>query len=173
METLLKCRKFEVQREVVSGTDNALHTREYVIHPGAVVILAMPDNDHCLMLRQLRPAIGREIWELPAGTLDIPGEPLETAAARELEEETGVQPGKITRLCEFYPSPGIMSEKIVAFKAEYLQPGRQSLGPTEQIHEVRQLPMADALNMACDGQIVDAKTIITLMIWDALRRRIQ
>lgn len=171
METLLKCRKFEVRREVVTGTDGASHTREYVIHPGAVVVLALPDADHCLMLRQLRPAIGQEIWELPAGTLDIAGEPPEVAASRELEEEAGVRAGKLTRLCGFYPSPGIMSEKIIAFVAEDLRPGRQALGPTEQIHEVKRLPIVDAMKMAMDGRIVDAKTIITLMVWDAQRRR--
>jgi len=171
METLLTCRKFDVRREVVTGTDGARHTREYVIHPGAVVVLALPDADHCLMLRQLRPAIGQEIWELPAGTLDIPSEPAEDAAARELEEEAGVRAGKLTRLCEFFPSPGITSEKIVAYVAEDLTTGQQALGPTEQIHEVKRLPIVDAMRMAMDGRIVDAKTMITLMVWDAQRRR--
>lgn len=171
MESLLKCRKFEVRRETVTGRDGREHTREYVIHPGAVVVLALSDADHCLMLRQLRPAIGLEMWELPAGTLDIPGEPPEKAAARELEEEAGVVPGRLIRLCEFYPSPGILSEKIVAYVAENLRDGTQALGPTEQIHEVKRIPIAEALEMIADGRIVDAKTMITLMYWNNKRRR--
>ncbi len=169
MDSLLKCRKFEVVREHVTGRDGKAHTREYVIHPGAVVILPMLDNDRCLILRQVRPAVDRVLWELPAGTLDIPGESLESAAARELEEETGYRASRLERLCAFYPSPGILSERITAFVASGLEASRQNLGPTEQI-EVETRSLEELSVMIRDGRIVDGKTIITLLRWASDRR---
>lgn len=165
MESLLKSRKFEVVRERVTGRDGKSHVRDYVIHPGAVVILPMLDDERCLMLRQVRPAVGQVLWELPAGTLDIPGEALEVAAARELEEETGYVAGRIERMCEFLTSPGIMSEKITAFVARDLRPTRQNLGPTEEI-EVETCRLSDVMTMVRDGRIVDGKSVLSLLWYE-------
>lgn len=164
MERILECRKFHVVREQVTGRDGKTHTREYVMHPGAVVVLPLLENGRAVVLRQNRPAVGQALWELPAGTLDIPGEPIEKAAARELEEETGYAAGRLERLCSFFTSPGIMSEEITAFVATGLTPARQRLGPTEEI-EVETRPLTELMEMIRDGRITDAKSMITLLRW--------
>lgn len=170
MEQLLRCRKFDVVREHVTGRDGQLHSREYVVHPGAVVVLPMLDEGRCLVLRQVRPAVGGSLWELPAGTLDVPGEPIERAALRELEEETGYAATRMERLCAFYPSPGIMSEKITAFVAHDLTRTKQNHGPTEQI-EVEQRELSELLTMIRDGRIEDGKTILTILWYVMAHRR--
>lgn len=170
MESLLRCRKFEVVRELVSGKDGNSHTREYVMHPGAVVILPLLNDDECLVLRQVRPAVDQTLWELPAGTLDVPGESPEAAAARELEEETGHRAERLERLCEFFPSPGVLSERIIVFVATRLTEARQKLGPTEQILGVERVRIADLYTMIREGRIVDGKTILTLLRWDMEKR---
>ena len=169
MQTLLKCRKFEVARRTFTLPNGATHSQEFVVHPGAVVVLPLLDTDHCLMLRQYRRALDRELWELPAGTLDIPGEPPDAAAARELQEETGYTAGRLEELCAFYPSPGILTERIRAFVATGLVSSQQQLDPAEEI-QVMPMPVEDALAMVNDGRIEDAKTIITLLRWDMRRK---
>jgi len=168
VETLLECRKFKVVRKPVQGADGKTHPYEVVIHPGAVVILPLLDGDRCILLRNQRPAVDAELWELPAGTLDKPGEPPESAAARELEEESGHRAGRLERLCGFYPSPGVMSEFIHAYVATDLKQTQQNLEPTEQI-EVEVVAIDDALAMTRDGRIQDAKTILTLLHWAVTR----
>lgn len=143
--------------------------REIVIHPGAVVVLPLLDDGRCLMLRHVRPSVDKVLWELPAGTLDKPGEPPESAAARELEEETGHRAGRIDSLCEFHPSPGILSELIRAYVARDLSPTHQNLDAGEDL-DIVPTPVEDAINMALDGRIIDAKTIITLLVWNGRGR---
>jgi ADP-ribose pyrophosphatase len=78
---------------------------EVVRHSPAVVLLAMPDAEHVILARQYRYVVDREMWELPAGSVD-PGEDPAVAAARECEEEIALVPGGIERLAGFYSTPG-------------------------------------------------------------------
>lgn len=158
MESLLKSRKFEVMRRQVNG-----RPFEFVNHPGSVVILPLIDDQHCLMLRQFRPALEREMWELPAGTMDKPGEEPLATARRELEEETGRTASRFEYLCEFYPSPGFLNELIRVYVARNLKDGKQHLDATEQVLAVEVKSLNDALAMIHHGEITDAKTIVTLM----------
>lgn len=164
MESLLKCRKFEVVQQAFVARDGRPMARQFVVHPGAVVVLPLLDAEHCPLIRQFRHGIGREIWELPAGTLDVPGESPAEAAARELEEEVGHRAGKVERLCEFYTSPGILTELITAFVARDLTPTQQRLSPSEEI-VVEPTTLMEAMDMIREGKIVDGKTMITLMWW--------
>ena len=169
MESLLKCRKFEDLRRSVRTADGQELMYEIIHHPGAVVILPMLTDKRCVMIRNFRPAVERELWELPAGTLDGPDEQPAAAARRELEEETGYRAGRLTPLCEFYSSPGILDELLRAYVATDLTKTKQDLEPTEQIR-VEPVDFADALVMIRDGRIVDGKTIVTLLRWDMQRR---
>lgn len=164
MEIIHESRKFQVVRRVIETPDHARHTVEFIRHPGAVVVLPLVSDDDILMIRNFRYTLDDELWELPAGTLDKAGEPLEQAAARELEEETGWRAGRLERLCAFYPSPGMMDELITAFVARDLTRSRQRLEPTERII-VEQVSRHRALDMIRDGTIRDAKTIVTLLRW--------
>ena len=169
MELILKCRKFDVCRLEVPSRDGTPRQYEIVVHPGAVVVLPLLTPERCILIRNYRRAVGRELWELPAGTLDVAGEAPEHAAVREVEEETGYLAGSMKPLCEFYTSPGILTELIRAYVATDLTKTRQNLGATEEIR-LELVNVEEALAMIRDGRIVDAKTIATLLRWDMERR---
>ena len=141
--------------------------RDVVLHPGAVVILPLLDDGHVVLLRNYRHAVGQTLWEVPAGTLEPP-EPPEEAAVRELIEETGYRAKTWRKLSEFYPSPGILSERMHLFVAQELTPGEMALEPGEQIvpHVV---PWAQAIEWAKDGTIQDAKSLVALLLWASFR----
>src|SRR6185369_4390220 len=96
--------------------------RDVVLHPGAVAVLPLLDEENICLLRNHRPIIGAELWEIPAGTLE-PDEPPQEAAVRELAEETGYVSARWTKLTELIPSPGVLSEVIHLYLAEQLTPG--------------------------------------------------
>jgi ADP-ribose pyrophosphatase len=143
-------------------------TREICVHPGAVVILAFVDDDTILLIRQRRYAVGEVLLELPAGTLEK-GEAPMNCAGRELREETGYIAGRLQLLRSFYSSPGVLTEKLHAFAAYDLEASVQAL---EEGEDIELLPTAysQALEMIADGQIVDGKTIATLLMYDRLFR---
>ncbi len=167
MQSVLKCRLFEVFRASIRGRDGREHDYEIIRHPGAVVILPLLADGRCVMIRNHRLAIDRELWELPAGVIE-PGEPPEQTARRELEEETGYQAASMRPLIAFYSSPGIMDELLRAFVATDLTRATQRLEPTERIR-VEPLTWSEIVAMICDGRIVDAKTIVTLLRWNLER----
>lgn len=170
MDLVLQCRKFDIVRQQVADPTGALHAHEFVRHNGAVVILPLLPGDRVVMIRNFRHAIGQELYELPAGTLDKPGEHPEEAAHRELEEETGYLAGRMAPLCRFYPSPGFMTEMLTAFVATDLRKAVQRLEPTERII-VEEMPIDTALEMVRSGKIIDGKTIIGLLRWAMDRGR--
>ncbi len=168
METLLTCKKFSVVNRTVRARDGRSVRREVIVHPGAVVVLPILADGRLVLVRVMRHTLERELLELPAGTLDQPGEAPLAAAYRELEEETGYRAAQMAPLCEFYPSPGVMTELIRAFVATDLEKTQQRLEETEQIRVEIMHP--DAALAAVDrGEIVDAKTIITLLRWHRSR----
>jgi ADP-ribose pyrophosphatase len=120
------------------------------------------------LLRNFRFVIGETLWELPAGTLE-PGEPLERAAERELLEETGYSAKKWRSLGYLYASPGVLDEKLHLFVAEELTPGLARPEADEQL-EPKIVLWKEALRMALDGAIKDAKTITAILLWDRLRQ---
>ncbi len=163
-ETLLVARKFKVERREYEVPGKGLVHRELVVHPGAVLILPLLKSDTVVMIQNYRFSVGRELLELPAGTLDA-GETPEACAARELEEETGYVPGRLEPLCRFYTSPGFTNELMHAFVATELQPASQRLDETEQIR-VQTMALPEVLAAAADGRIVDGKTIAALLVYD-------
>lgn len=162
-EVLLETRKFTVRRLEYNVPGQGLVRRELVVHPGAVTILPLLDPQSVIMIRNYRFAVGAELLELPAGTLEPPEPPVE-CAARELEEETGYKAAHFERLCEFYTTPGFTDERMHVFVATGLTPTKQRLEATEQIR-VEIVPLRDALEATTDGRIVDAKTIASLQIY--------
>lgn len=109
-------RKIRVAIETGVSAVGVPFRRDVILHPGAVAILPLIDEDHICLLRNERPAVGETLWEIPAGTLE-PNEPIEVAAARELAEETGYTAKRLEKICVFYPSPGLLSEKTHLFVA--------------------------------------------------------
>ena len=135
-------------------------TLELLRHPGASAVVPFLDNDRILLLRQYRYAAGGDIWEIPAGKLD-PGEPPETCALRELEEETGYRAGRLERTGEILTSPGFTDERIHLFCAYDLEPGRLQHGSAELI-EIHERAFEEVLEMIDRGEIIDAKSIVAL-----------
>lgn len=162
-------RKIQVAVEETTSADGAVVRRDVVIHPGAVAILPLLDAQHLCLLRNERPCVGDTLWEIPAGTLEA-GEPIESAAHRELVEETGYTAARLRKLGEFYPSPGVLSERTHLFVAEGLTPGPQRLEADENI-EAHTVAWEQALAWATDGTIRDAKTLIALLWWNRLAGR--
>jgi ADP-ribose pyrophosphatase len=162
-------RKIQVALDTEVLPDGRTVQRDVVLHPGAVAILPLVDDEHICLLHNHRPIIGTDLWEVPAGTLK-PGEPPAEAAVRELAEETGYRAGKWTKLAELIPSPGVLNEVIHLFLAEQLTPGAMDLEADEQLVP-HILPLAQALAWAGDGTIRDAKTLVGLFWLERLRRR--
>ena len=162
-------------RDTVLDPDGARHTRDVVLHPGAVTIVAILPDRQLLLVRQYRHAAGEALLELPAGTLDRqPDGSLEErlpAAKRELTEETGYRAGKWRELATFFTAPGFASELMTMFLATEVEPDPEFRGmdPDERLL-LEKIPFEDALALAHSAQIRDAKTILGLYMVDALGR---
>jgi ADP-ribose pyrophosphatase len=143
--------------------------REVVEHPGAVAVIARTVDDHIVLVRQWRHAIGDYLLETPAGTLDREEEPIETAR-RELREETGYEAESLTEIASFYSSAGYTDEKLIVFVAEGCRAGEKQ-DDTDEPTEVVLVPVADLKRLLAFGpdQIRDATTLIGLF-WLAANR---
>jgi ADP-ribose pyrophosphatase len=111
---------WDVVRDTVDLGDPGTVRREYVHHPGAVGVLALDDEGRVLLVRQYRHPVGYELWELPAGLLDLDGEAPVEAARRELEEEADLRAARWDTLLDWFNSPGGMDEAIRVFLARDL-----------------------------------------------------
>lgn len=154
-------RVFDVSVDTVREGDQT-YVREVVHHPGSAVILPVFEDGTVALVKQYRHPAVKYLLELPAGTLNDREHP-EIGAARELEEELGLVAGRMEKLCEFFISPGFLSEKMWLYLATDLRETQQKLEDDEALEIVR-LPIDRALQMITDGEIEDAKTIIGLML---------
>lgn len=148
----IKVRVDEVERD-----DGHRSRREVVEHPGAVAVLAW-DGQRLAMVTQWRHATGRELLEIPAGTLE-PGEAPAETARRELAEEVGLAAASWEDGPRFYTAPGFCDELLHLFLATELHETAAGGDPEEQI-EPSWMTMPDALAAIDDGRILDAKTIV-------------
>ncbi|MFQ6604410.1 MAG: NUDIX domain-containing protein [Fidelibacterota bacterium] len=160
-EQVYSGRLLKVYRDTVELPNGRLSDREYIKHPGAVVIIPLLPDDRLMLIRQYRYPMGKILIELPAGKLD-PGESKLDTARRELEEETGYRSESFTELAEIHPCIGYSDEKMWLYLATDLIQSRQQ---TDQDEFIELLPVAvpDALKMVWSGQITDVKTIIGIL----------
>lgn len=153
----------KVYRDRVRLPDGGEGFREYIRHPGAVVILARLENGNYLFERQFRYPVGKVFLELPAGKID-PGEAIQVTAERELLEETGYQAGIWRYLGLMHPCIGYANEKIEIFLAEGLT---QVSGPQldeGEFLDLLELSLDEAIAAVWSGDITDGKTI-TALFW--------
>ena len=134
--------------------------REVLRHPGAAVLLPLTPERNVVLVRQYRYAVDEFLLEVPAGTID-PGERPEETARRELVEETGYFPRRLEKLAEFYPSPGVLEERMHLFAAVELEPRTGSPDDDESLETV-EIPFEQALDLQAGRDVRDAKTIIAL-----------
>jgi ADP-ribose pyrophosphatase len=153
-------RLLKVNEDEVSLPDGSTALREYVLHPGAAIILPVFDDGSVLLERQFRYPLGQHFYELPAGKLEADEPPLETAK-RELLEETGYLAGEWRELGRFHPCIGYSDEQIDFFLARKLEfKGAQ---PDEgEFLETLRMPLAETLDWIRRGRITDGKTILGL-----------
>ncbi len=137
-------------------------TREVAEARGAVGIVALDEQGRVVLVRQYRRPAERELWEIPAGTLEPNEDPAE-CARRELAEETGFTAREFVPLAAFYTSPGFCDEWMHLFLARGLSEGAQSPADDETIRVAR-VPLAEALRMVETGDICDAKTMVGLLL---------
>jgi ADP-ribose pyrophosphatase len=153
------------------GPEGQHFVRDIVRSPGAVGIVPLvfdaEGNPSVVLLRQWRPPYEAVIYEVPAGMRDIAGEPTEETARRELGEEAGLAPGRLDLLTEFYPSPGMTDSVCSLYLATECRAVPKALhGPEEEHSTLVHLPFEDALAMIDDGRIVDAKSVIGILLTD-------
>jgi len=176
-EILRKSRVLEFRIDTVESPDGHRSTRDIAGHPGGVAMVAIDPDDNVLLVRQWRHAAGQALLEIPAGTLDRgPDGSTEDhlgAAKRELEEETGYRAASWQYLAGFYTAPGFTSELMHLYLAEDLSPAHEGrLGPDEDERlELEPVPFGEAVGMAEQGKLNDAKTLVGLLLVGALRSR--
>jgi ADP-ribose pyrophosphatase len=166
-KTIYQGRKIEVVQDLRVSPDGRTVQRDLVLHPGAVAILPLVDAQRVCLLRNHRFTVEETLWEVPAGTLE-PGEAPDLAAVRELSEETGYQAGSWRKLGEFYPSPGVLSERMYLYLAQDLTPGAMHL-EADEVLEPQVVAWDQALAWVEDGTIRDGKTIVALLLWERIR----
>jgi 8-oxo-dGTP pyrophosphatase MutT (NUDIX family) len=156
--------------------DGSSFTRDVVRSPGAVGVVPLlfdaEGNPFVVLVRQWRPAHEREIWEIPAGMRDVPGEAPAVTGDRELQEEVGYRAGRLVLLSEMLPSPGLTDAVTHIYLATDLAPAERQLhGPEEEHSTTAQLPLAEAVAMVERGDIADAKTCLGLLLTERRLRR--
>jgi ADP-ribose pyrophosphatase len=153
----------KIRRDEVKLPDGGHAWREYVVHPGAVMILAFVDDETLILERQFRYPKHRHFIELPAGKLEKDEPPLATAK-RELIEECGFEAGEWWKIATLDPCIGYSTEVIEVFGARKLRHVGAKLDVGEHL-ESFQVKIADALEWVRDGIITDTKTTLGLLWW--------
>lgn len=152
----------KIRRDTVMQPGGRQAVREYVVHPGAVVIIGLLDDGRVLVERQFRYPVGRVMTEFPAGKLD-PGEDPFACAQRELREETGYAATQWARAGILHLAIGYSTEVIHIYFARGLRAGERDLDEGELL-DVHAMSLPELLQASRDGRITDAKTL-TCMLW--------
>jgi ADP-ribose pyrophosphatase len=160
---------WHVVRAEFVAPDGEAFERDIVRTTGAVAVVPLrfdaEGTPGVVLVRQYRPALERELLEIPAGIRDVPGEPVEDTARRELAEEVGLHAGRLVPLVTVCPSPGMSDSEHHLYLATELEPVPRALhGPEEAHMEVLDVPLTEALAMIERGEIVDSKTVIGLLV---------
>ncbi|SOJ55153.1 Methanol dehydrogenase activator [Mycobacterium simulans] len=163
-ETLHTGAIFALRRDVVRMPHDTTAVREVVEHFGAVAIVALDDDGNIPMVYQYRHAFGRRLWELPAGLLDAAGEPAHLTAARELQEEAGLQAADWQVLVDLDSTPGFSDESVRV----YLATGLSEVQRPEAHHEEADMtlewyPLAEAVRKVLSGDIVNAIAVAGIL----------
>src|SRR5262245_38341161 len=151
----------EVREERVIEPAGHECTREIVVHPGAVCIVARPTMDEVILIRQYRHATGRKLVEIPAGTLHDGEDPRE-CAIRELEEEAGYRAVTMKERARFWTTPGFTTEFMYLYEASGLTK-TQTRPDEDEVITVEIVRSSEALQMVDEGRIQDAKSILGLL----------
>lgn len=161
-DLLYRGRIFTLIKENITLENGVTTNLDIIRHPGASAVVPILHNHRVILIRQYRHAVEGFIWEIPAGTLDENETPLQ-CAKRELREEAGFSADVWEKLGEITPVPAYSDERIHVFLATDLAPAEQKLDRDEilNVHEVK---IDDAVEMIYGGEIQDGKTISGLLM---------
>lgn len=157
-------RIFSVNVESITLPRGGALDAEIIRHPGSVVLIAMTATGEIMLVRQYRHAIGRPLWELPAGSLKR-GEDPEAAAARECHEEIGLIPSRLEKIGAFYPTPGYCDEEMIYYRATGLRaPGASEAAQPDEDEDIepKAFSVDRVMTMIAAGEIIDLKTVAAL-----------
>ncbi|HEY1910084.1 MAG TPA: NUDIX hydrolase [Vicinamibacterales bacterium] len=166
MSIVFTGRVFSVEVDRKKYPNGEEHEVEIVRHSKSVVLIPCEDDGRVVIIRQYRAPLDREIWEFPAGRLDV-GESAEAAARRECEEEIGRVPHRLERIRGLYPAPGFCDEELIFFRVSDLrQPPPDSPNHPDEDEDIttRTVDVAEARAMLERGEIVDLKTAYALSL---------
>ena len=142
---------------------------DFIMHKGAAACVAVKKNGNLVMVRQYRNALERETIEIPAGGIN-PEEDMQTAALRELEEETGYRAGKCEFLLAIRTTVAFCNERIDIYVAEDLEEGKQHPDEDEYV-EIEEYSLEELLDMIENGKIQDSKTVSALLAYSRKRNK--
>jgi 8-oxo-dGDP phosphatase len=163
-ETLHTGKIFALRRDRVRMPGGNVVIREVVEHFGAVAVVAMDDDGNIPMVYQYRHAIGRRLWELPAGLLDVGGEPVQLTAARELHEEAGLRASTWRVLVDLDSTPGFSDESVRVYLATGLtQVDRPEAHDEEADMTLEWYPLEEAARKVLSGEIVNAIAVAGIL----------
>ena len=166
MAIVYKGRVFSLEVERARFPNGTEHTVEIVRHAPCVVLVPIQDDGRVVLIRQYRHSVRRDLWELPAGSIE-PGESPDAAAARECEEEIGLAPHRLERLTSLFPAPGYCDEEMIFYRATELRPpAPDSLHEPDADEDIQVNPVSltEARAMVTRGEIVDLKTAYALTL---------
>lgn len=152
-----------VRKDTVKLPNGRTATREWIRHSGASSVIPVLPDGSIILVRQYRYPIDQVTLEVPAGKLDSPEEDPLVCAERELSEETGYTADKIEKLTTIATTVGFSNERIHLYVARGLTPGKQHTDEDEFINVVK-VPLAEALAMIQDGRIIDAKSVVSILM---------
>ncbi len=163
-KTLHRGRVVRLTLDTYRTADGCEFRRETIRHPASVVIVPVAGDNRVVLIRQFRHALGRYIYEIPAGTSE-PGEPLLRCAKRELAEEAGFTANRWERLFEFYPAPGVSTERMVLYRASGLGPLKRAAAKDQDEYITPILVSKEkAVAMVRQNRIADAKSILGILL---------
>ena len=169
-ETLYTGKIFALRRDDVRMPGGKIVTREVVEHYGAVAVVAIDDEGRIPMVYQYRHAIGRRLWELPAGLLDVNGEAPHLTAVRELREEAGLQAQNWQVLVDLDSTPGFSDESVRVYLATGLtQVERPDAHDEEADMRLQWYPIAEAVSRVFNGDIVNSLAVAGILAAYAVR----
>jgi ADP-ribose pyrophosphatase len=170
-ETVFRGRVISVRKDVVSMPGDTTSQRDVVVHPGAVGVVALDDQDRVLLVTQYRHPVLRRLEELPAGLLDKPGEPALEAAQRELMEEAGLAAQTWDVLVDTLTSPGMTDEAIRVFLARDVSEVDREVQEHEEADMTSEfVPLDEAVRRALDGRLENAMAVVGVLAADRARR---
>lgn len=162
-KTVFEGKLLNIEHWQVALPDGRVALREIAVHRGAVAIVPLDAAGNVTLVRQYRPALGRNTLEIPAGLLTGPDERALDAAKRELREETGLRALEWRKLCRMAPSPGYLTEKITIFLARKLSEGETDFDEDEFLKSEK-YPLRAMVDLVMRGALEDAKTQLGIML---------